>query len=174
MNNAPKWFAVYTAPRHEKTVDYHLCQRGIERYLPLYVSRKKWRNGVTGAAELPLFPSYIFVRIVPTQRIAVLQTSGVLGIVGGTGREPLPLPDAEIEALRSGLKCRHAEPHPFITEGSAVSIRSGPFQGMHGIVLRKKGSFRVVITLESIMRSIAVEVDETELAPASMPPKSSR
>lgn len=163
MWTSSEWFAVYTSPRHEKTVDQHLCQRAVERYLPLYVSKKKWRNGIVGTAELPLFPSYLFVHIYPEQRITVLQTPGVLGLVGGTGREPAHLPAPEIEALRSGLKVRCAEPHLLLTAGQRVRIRSGALEGMEGVVVRKKGGLRVVITLDLIMKSIAVEVDESEL-----------
>ena len=163
--SAPKWFAVYTTPRHEKRVDQQLSMREIEHYLPLYRSQRKWSDGSRVTLDLPLFPGYIFVRIDRTQRVRVLEVPGVVAVVGGTGGKPAPLPDADIEALRSGLPLRHAEPHPLLRVGQRARIRSGAFGGMEGIVVRKKNSFRVVLTLDAIMQSFAVEVDGKELEP---------
>jgi len=162
---APLWFAVYTTSRHEKRVAQHLTHRQIEHFLPLYQKERKWKDGSKGTLDLPLFPGYIFVHIPRTERIRVLDVPGALAVVGGTGREPAPLPDNAIEALRGGLQLRQAEPHPLLIVGQRARIRSGAFAGMEGVVVRKKNSFRVVVTLEQIMRSIAVEVSEGDLEP---------
>ena len=162
---APRWFAVYTTSRHEKRVAQHLAHRQIEHFLPLYRKEREWKDGSRGTLDLPLFPGYIFVHIPRTERVRVLEVPGALAVVGGTGREPAPLPDAAIEALRGGLLLRRAEPHPLLIVGQRARIRSGAFAGMEGVVVRKKNSFRVVVTLEQIMRSIAVEVDESDLEP---------
>ncbi|HEY1253209.1 MAG TPA: transcription termination/antitermination NusG family protein, partial [Terracidiphilus sp.] len=105
------WFAIYTSPRHEKRVSQYLTLRRIEFYLPLYQVRRKWRNGSTVTLDLPIFPGYLFVRIDRSERVRVLEAPGVLSFVGGTGGKPAPLPEAEIDALRSGLPLRNAEPH---------------------------------------------------------------
>lgn len=160
---APKWFAVYTTPRHEKRVSQYLSQRGIAHYLPLYHVRRKWRDGSTVTLDLPLFPGYIFVRIERRERVRVLEVPGVLRIVGGPGRQPASLPEAEIDALRNGLHLRRAEPHPLLTIGQRARICSGALAGMEGVVVRKKNSLRVVLTVELIMQSVAVEVDGSEL-----------
>jgi transcription antitermination factor NusG len=160
---ALKWFAVYTTPRHEKRVSQYLSQRGITHYLPLYHVRRKWRDGSTVTLDLPLFPGYIFVRIERRERVRVLEVPGVLAIVGGTGRQPASLPEAEIDALRLGLHLRRAEPHPLLTIGQRARIRSGALAGMEGVVVRKKNSLRVVLTVDLIMQSVAVEVDGSEL-----------
>jgi transcription antitermination factor NusG len=159
----PKWFAVYTMPRHEKRVQQYLNERDVEHYLPLYRSQRMWSDGSRVTLDLPLFPGYLFVNIKRNERVRVLGVPGVLTIVGGVGREPASLPDAEIKALRSGLHLRHAEPHCLMTIGQRARIRSGAFAGMTGVVIRMKGSLRVVLTLDLIMRSIAVEVDAREL-----------
>jgi transcription antitermination factor NusG len=161
----PKWYAVYTNSRHEKRVGQHLSMRQIEHYLPLYRVQRKWSNGLRVTLDLPLFPGYIFVRIQRMQRVRVLEVPGVLAIVGGTGGEPASLPEADIEALRSGLPLRHVEPHPLLKVGQRARIRSGAFAGMEGVVVRRKNSFRVVLTLDAIMQSFAVEVDGSELEP---------
>jgi transcription antitermination factor NusG len=162
---AARWFAVYTTSRHEKRVAEHFYQREIEHHLPLYRMEKKWRDGSRGSLHLPLFPSYVFVRIDAEERVRVLSVPGVLTIVNGTGGEPAPLPDAEIEALREGVEERRVEPHSLLTAGERARIRKGAFAGMEGIVVRKKGGFRVVLTLQQIMQSISVEVDEHDLEP---------
>lgn len=163
--SVPKWFAVYTTPRHEKRVDQHLSLREIEHYLPLYRTQRKWSDGSRVTLELPLFPGYIFVRIDRKQRVRVLEVPGVVAVVVGTGGEPAALPETDIDALRSGLPLRHVEPHPLLNVGQRARIRSGAFAGMEGIVVRKKNSFRVVLTLDTIMQSFAVEVDGKELEP---------
>ena len=159
----PKWFAVYTSPRHEKRVAQYMNAREIEHYLPLYSAQRKWSRGLTATVDLPLFPGYLFVRIGREERVRVLQVPGVLNIVGGTGHQPAPLPETEIDALRSGLPFRHAEPHPLLTVGQRARIRSGALAGMEGVVVRMKNGLRVVLTMNLIMRSVAVEVDATEL-----------
>lgn len=161
----PKWFAVYTTSRHEKRVAQHLTQRDIEHYLPLYRSARKWSDGSRVTLDLPLFPGYLFVHIKRTERVRVLEVPGALAVVGGSGREPIPMPDEAIESLRTGLHLRAVEPHPLLTVGQRARIRSGALEGMEGIVVRKKNSLRVVLTLEHIQRSIAVEVPAGDLEP---------
>ena len=157
------WFAVYTTCRHEKRVAQHLVQREIEHYLPLYRSNRKWRDGSRVTLELPLFPSYVFVRISRSERISVLNVPGALAVVGGTGGEPAPLPDSAIEALRAGLCEYKIEPHHLLRVGELARIRSGAFAGMEGVVVRRKNGCRIVLTLEQIMQSVAIEVDEEAL-----------
>lgn len=159
----PNWFAVYTSPRHEKRVGQYLLQKEIEHYVPLYQVRRKWRDGSKVTVDLPLFPGYVFVRIDRSERVRVLQVPGVLSIVGGTGHQPASLPDTEIDALRTGLSLRHAEPHPLLTVGQRARIRSGALAGMVGIVVRQKNSLRVVLTMDLIQQSVVVEVDSAEL-----------
>jgi transcription antitermination factor NusG len=160
------WFAVFTSPRHEKRVQQHLSQRDVEHYLPIYRSQRKWRNGLKVVLDLPLFPGYIFVRIKRTERVRILEVPGVLAIVGGTAGAMARLPAAEVEALRSGLHLRQAEPHPLLTIGQRARIRSGALAGLEGIVVRKKNSLRFVLTMDLIMQSIAVDVNGEELEPA--------
>ncbi len=163
--SAQKWFAVYTGFRHEKRVAEHFSLRRIEFFLPLYRAQRKWKDGSRVNLELPLFPCYIFARIGRGERVRVLEVPGVQCVVGGTAREPASLPDADINTLRSGLDSRSAEPHPLLLVGQRARIRSGALAGMEGIVTRKNNGLRVVLTLNLIMQSIAVEVDGDDLEP---------
>ncbi|MGA8741547.1 MAG: UpxY family transcription antiterminator [Terracidiphilus sp.] len=165
VTGASRWFAVYTTCRHEKRIAQHLQQREIEHYLPLYRADRKWRDGSKVTLELPLFPGYIFAHIMRSERGSVLSVPGALAIVGGTGGEPASLPDTAIEALRAGLLERRIEPHPLLRVGQLARVRSGAFAGMEGVVVRKKSGFRIVLTLEQIMQSVAIELDEDDVEP---------
>ncbi len=115
--------------------------------------------------DLPLFPGYIFVRIALKDRLQVLKVPGVIQFVSFSGK-PAPLPESDIESLRNGLVGGyHAEPHPYLKVGKRVRVRNGPFSGMEGILTRRKDKFRVVLSIELIQRSVAVEVDESEVEP---------
>jgi transcription antitermination factor NusG len=159
-----RWFAVYTNSRHEKCVAKHFAQREIESFLPLYQKLHHWRKRARVLLELPLFPNYVFVHIAPHERTSVLAVPGVLGMVG-RGQIASALPDAEIESLRVGLQLRKFEPHPYLIAGERVRIKAGSMEGMEGILLRKKNEVRVVLTLELIKRSVAVEVDTQDVEP---------
>jgi len=154
-----QWFAAYTTSCHEKSVVEHCHVRDIDCFLPTYRSARRWKNGCTVNLERPLFPGYVFVRVNLTHRVRVLEVPGVVSIVGAA-RQPTPLPDADVEALRNGIHLLDAEPHSYLRAGDRVKIRKGPLAGMTGILVRKKNNLRVVLTLELIMKSISVEVDE--------------
>jgi transcription antitermination factor NusG len=157
---------VYTTPRHEKHVSELLAERQIETFLPLYKTTRQWQKSRPVVLDLPLFPTYVFVRIARQSRVAILGTPGVLSIVGSS-KEAWPLPDFEIDALRSGLRERKIEPHPYLVVGERVRIMTGVMAGVEGVLVRKKNDLRVVLSLDTIMRSVAVEVNADDIEPAS-------
>ncbi len=159
-----EWFAAYTIPRHEKAVARQFDSRCIQSFLPLYRVPRRWKNGCKVVIEQPLFPSYIFICIDRRESVKVLQVPGVLTIVSA-GRELAPLPTSEVEALRSGLPLRHFEPHSYLVVGEKVRITTGSFAGMSGVLVRKKNNLRVVLTLDLIRQSFAVEVGIDEIEP---------
>jgi transcription antitermination factor NusG len=160
----PRWFAVYTTPRHEKHVSEILAERQIETFLPLYRANRQWKKSSPVVLDLPLFPTYVFVRIARQARGVVLGTPGVLSIVGSS-KEAWPLPELEIDALRSGLLERKIEPHPYLVVGERVRIMAGVMAGVEGVLVRKKNDLRVVLSLDTIMRSVAVEVNANDIEP---------
>jgi len=165
---SPRWFALYTTPRHEKHVSEILAQRQIETFLPLYRTTRRWKKSRPVDLELPLFPTYVFVRIAQGARGAVLGMPGVVSIVG-SAREPWPVPDPDIEAIRLGLQMGKIEPHPYLTVGERVRIKAGVMTGVEGVLVRKKNALRVVLSLDAIMRSVALEVDADDIEPVSTP-----
>jgi len=162
---APEWYAVYVIAKHEKRIAQHFQNRQIEHFLPLYEVRRKWRDGSKVTLQLPLFPSYIFVQTARARRVAALEVPGVLSVVGK--RDASRIADAYIESLREGLRMGKVEPHPYLVEGERVRVKTGIMAGMQGILLRRKGSFRLVLTLDLIMKSIAVEVDIEDVEPST-------
>jgi transcription elongation factor/antiterminator RfaH len=156
------WYAAYTSSRHEKTVAEHLRQREVECFLPLYETVRRWNNG-RHRVQLPLFPSYVFVRMGVRDKLRVLQVPGLSQLVSFQGA-PAALPDAEIETLRNALAAGiAAQPYRYLNVGSQVEICNGPLQGLQGILLRHQGQFRVVVSVEMIMRSIVVEVEASDV-----------
>jgi transcription antitermination factor NusG len=158
------WYAVYTRANHEKRVAAELHARTVEHFLPLFSSVRRWKDRRV-SLELPLFPGYVFVRIALCERLRVVQIPSVVRLVGFSG-VPATLPDTDMEIMRSGLSKRLcAEPHPFFTAGRRVRIIAGPFKGLEGMLKQKKNNLRVVVSLNLIQRSIAVDVDAADVLP---------
>ena len=163
--SVPRWYAAYTWSRHEKSVAKQLAERRVNSFLPLYRSWHRWKDR-RQQVELPLFPSYVFVHMTLAERVRVLELPGVVALVTFQG-QPAALPTEEIETLRRGLEQEvYAEPHPYLRVGHKVRMRSGPLAGTEGILINKKEGLRMVISLEVLMRSIAVEVDAADVAAA--------
>jgi len=161
----PQWYAVYTQAHHEKKTAAEISRRGVESFLPLYRSSRRWSDRRV-ELEMPLFQGYVFVHLRLADRLQVLQVPGVVRLVGFGGL-PVPLPQEQIDTLRAGLgACQHVEPHPYLTVGRRVRFKSGPLAGMHGILLRRKGKFRVVIALELIQRAMIVDADASDVESA--------
>jgi transcription antitermination factor NusG len=158
----PQWYAAYTSANHEKRVAEQLGLRSIEHFLPLYSSMRRWKDRKT-LLHLPLFPGYVFVRLALRDRLQVLQAPGVVRLVGFNGL-PCALPDEDIKAVQNCLEGGfRIEPHPYLQVGRRARVRSGPLQGLEGIILRRKNRTRFVLSFELIMRSVTVEVDGLEL-----------
>ena len=119
-----------------------------------------------GGAGASFVPYLVFVRIAREEHGAVMSVPGVLSMVGSS-REPWPLPDFEIETLRSGLLERKIEPHPYLTVGERVRIKAGVMAGFEGVLVRRKQDYRVVLSLDLIMHSMAVEVDVDDVEPVT-------
>jgi transcription antitermination factor NusG len=164
VQREPLWYAACTLPRHEKRVAEHLAGRDVAFFLPQYETVSRWKDRRV-RLSLPLFPGYIFVHLALCDRLRVLETPSVVRLVGFNG-SPSALPDADMERLRRRLgDSSKAVPHPFLTVGRRVRIIRGSLEGLEGILLRRRGEFRLVISLELIQRSIAVDVDADAVKP---------
>jgi len=161
-----RWYAVFTVPQNEKSAARHLGQRDVESFLPTYQTFRNWKNRQRVQLHLPLFPSYLFVRIGKRDRGRVLGSPGVLRIVG-TNREPVPIPETTIEFLRSELCARNIEPFHELVVGQRVRIRNGAMSGLQGVLVRRNNNFRFVLTINLINQHAAVEIGAENLEPVA-------
>src|SRR5216683_1338901 len=135
----PRWYAAYTCAKHEKRVAVQFSQRSLEHFFPQYESMRRWKDRRV-KLQLPLFPGYVFVRLALRDRLRVLETPSVVRLVG-FGGQPAALADQEIDALRQGLTHEmRIEPHPYLKVGERVRVKTGPLQGLQGILVRKKNA----------------------------------
>jgi len=152
------WYAVHTKHQHERHVERQFASKGLETLLPLYQEVHHWQDRAKNV-HLPLFPCYVFVRMNLQRRLDVLTTRGVFCLVG-SGGVASPIPDHEIEPLRNvAAGSARVEPHPYLTQGDRVRVRSGPLVGTEGIFVRSKGQCRVVLSVPLLMQAAAVEVE---------------
>ena len=160
----PEWYAVYTSANHEKRVAQQLTMRHLENFVPLYESVRRWKDRRV-TLQLPLFPGYLFVRMLLSERVRVIQVPGVACLVAFGGMPP-PVPDPEIVALRritaNGMG---VVPYPFLSAGRHVRVKSGPMAGLEGILVKRKSRMRFVLSVHLIKRAVAVEIDEIDLEP---------
>ena len=161
------WYGVRTRPNHENVAAMVLEGKGYAPYLPVYSLRRRRSDNSMVKSERPLFPGYMFCRFDAKKRLPILMTTGVISVVS-FGREPAPIPDEEIEAvkavLRSGLP---AEPCAYLQEGQRVRVTYGSLEGVEGILVKKKNQCRMVISVTMLQRSISVEIEGERLAALS-------
>jgi transcription antitermination factor NusG len=156
------WWAVYTRHQHEKVAGDMLQRKGFEVFLPLYQSTRRWKDRMK-TLSLPLFPSYVFVHGGIDRQLQVVTTPGVHSIVTAAGRAAV-IPGEEIDAVKRMVESSlRVEPHPFLKCGDWVRVKAGPLEGVEGILLRMKGLCRLVISVEMLQKSVAVEVDASDV-----------
>lgn len=164
ISHLVEWYAAYTHARHEKKVALQLEQRKIEYFLPLYRSVRQWKDR-RKELDLVLFPGYVFVHLSLREKLRVLQLPGVVNFVCFNG-QPAALRTADVEALRSALsQGMQAEHHPYLSAGRRVRVMNGPLAGAEGILVRVKNNCRIVISMDAIARSVAVEIAESDVEP---------
>jgi len=152
------WYAIYTRHQHEKVISQILRAKGLDVFLPLYNSTRRWKDRIVHLS-LPLFPCYLFLRGMEQRRLDVVTTPGIVSVLSVNG-EPAVIPESEIEAVRKAIEWgNRVEPHPFLRCGDRVRVIAGPLEGLEGILVRKKNLFRLVLSVELLERSAAVEVD---------------
>ena len=158
------WFALQVRTRYESSVASFLTGKGYEWFLPTYADRRRWSDRVK-ESEHALFPGYLFCRFDPQNRLPILKTPGLIGIVG-TARIPTPVDEFEITALRTLVASSlPRQPWPYLEAGERVRIEHGALAGLEGIYLHQKGADRLVLSVTLLQRSIAAEIDRTWVVP---------
>ena len=166
MEPIKKWYALYTKPRWEKKIDGRLVKKGIESWCPLQKIEKQWSDRKK-IIEEPLFKSYIFVRIDPTEKADVLMTDGILNFVHYL-KKPAVIKDSEVETIKKYLSEKDAKVSIISEEGYAketkIKVNHGVFMGNEGTVLRG-GKKKVYVRLESLGQVMVVEFPAEFLSP---------
>ena len=158
------WYALHTKHQHERSITSILGGNGFEVFCPTYSELHHWKDRKK-EVTLPLFPGYVFVAEGLDRRIEILSTPGVSKIVG-FGNTPAAIPEVEIESIRRAtLSSRPLEPHSFLKEGEMVRLRCGPLAGVEGILQKWKDSYRLVLSIELLGRSVSVEAQQCDILP---------
>lgn len=155
-----KWYAVHTRSRHEKQVDSFLSDKGIETFLPLIntLSRRRDRKKFV---DIPLFPGYIFVHVDEDEEhiSSIRYTRGVARILGTDINRPTSIPDKQILDIKTIIESKvKLDPFPYLKKGTRVRVKSGPLKGVEGILIERKGSYKIVIRIDLLQRGAAAEV----------------
>jgi len=160
-----RWYAFIVRARHEKVVQQVLLEKGFETFLPLSVRRHCYGRRARDF-RVPLFPGYLFCKIHPARMMPVLSTPSVVQVVG-IGRAPVAIEEKEVESLRIASQAPvELKPHPYLNVGKAARVIHGPLAGVEGIVVEMKKSFRLVLSVTMLQRSVAVELDPGQVAAA--------
>lgn len=158
------WYALYTRHQHEKSSASLLKNKGFEVLLPLYRVVNQWKDRKQEVL-LPLFSNYLFILADLDSKIETLRTPGVCWFVGNAGT-PVSISHHEIGALQKLASSPFLfSPYPFLTAGDRVRVRTGALAGVEGFLVREKGQQRVVISVDLLRQSTAVEIDVAEIEP---------
>ena len=160
----PRWYAVWTRSRHEQVVRSQLDERQIVAFLPTLTKWSRWKDR-RKQVEVPLFPGYVFAQFDAHTRLAVLKCSGVVSVVSFNG-EPVPIPDHEIEGIRTLVSSTLPyDPCPMIKTGAMVEVVHGPLKGVVGRLTRKGSQARLVLSVDLIGQAVSVQVDAADVQP---------
>jgi len=163
-NSSPRWFALRTRSRHEKLVRDRLASQGIEELLPTITKLSQWKDR-RKEVVVPLFSGYCFARFAWPDRLAAQTISGVVEIVGG-GERPEPIPDEEIDALKTLMASTlRYDAFPYLREGMMVEVAKGPLKGVRGLLVRKGKRHRLVISVHLIQQAASVEMYDSDVVP---------
>ena len=164
-STTPQWVAVYTRSRAEKQVAERIEELGLEVYLPIVEQRRIWSDRVK-LVRVPLFPSYLFVKITYTDAEKVRFVDGVSYIV--RRNDILPIPDEQIDAVRRFLSAKQevfVHDSLALHKGAHAVITGGPFENLRGTLVSdcKDGNFS--IRIDAIGLSLVTTIDRLLLQP---------
>jgi transcription termination/antitermination protein NusG len=158
------WYAVHTRSRHEDRAYAGLVQKSLHTFLPkieVWSQRKDRRKKIM----IPMFPGYLFVELLSVDsetKLNVLKTFGVVRILGKPkGAEPIPVPDAKIEAIQRLVESKvEIQQIQYPKIGEPALITDGPFKGIEGLVVSTDYSKELfIISIELLQRSVAIKLE---------------
>lgn len=148
----------------EHRVEVGLQQAGLETFVPWHKVRRRWSDRVK-IIQQNLFSGYLFCRSEFNDRRLVLAQPGVQSVVT-FDRAPALIPNEQIAAVRQALQSGlPLGPWPFLKTGQRVRIERGVLAGLEGSLARDPSGWRVVVSVQALERSVAVEVDRDMIRP---------
>jgi transcription antitermination factor NusG len=154
------WFALTVRSRHEFVARDELTKKGIETFLPSARKLQQWKDRKK-QVEFPVFPGYCFVNIEPRadQFLNVIKTRGTVTLVSLVPGYPTPVPNEEIEALRSvTVSGQPFDVYPGYKLGMRVRVRRGPLQGAEGVLGTRESSQMFFVNIEILGRSVGLRI----------------
>ncbi|HLJ85508.1 MAG TPA: transcription termination/antitermination NusG family protein [Candidatus Angelobacter sp.] len=168
-----RWLALQVRPKYEFITANILRCKGYEEFLPVYISKRKWSDRIKEITT-PLFTGYVFCKMDENIQFPLITTPGVIRIVGSCGGVAY-LEDSEIEAIRMAEKSgRDVQPWTFLHAGDRVQISAGPLSGLQGVLLSHKNKNRLIVSVNLIQSSMAVEINGDDLMLLAPPQNESR
>jgi transcription antitermination factor NusG len=141
-----------------------LTGRGVETFVPLKEVLSQWKDRRKWVKK-PLFPGYIFVHSPESELWQVAGAKGVVNIVSGGGDSPTPIPDEQVEAVRTVLeKAEEVDPWPYLEVGKRVLVKEGPLIGVEGFIVERKNQRKLIISVDMVGRSVAAEIGTAQVA----------
>ena len=159
-----RWVVVRTKPRCEKKFDHYCQAREITCYLPLRPSVRRYHDRVAEFL-VPLFSGYAFCQVAPMDTAPVNQSQHVAQILmpDETMEAQLITELQSVQTLMRAAELGEIEVRPEIQVGNRVTIRSGPMQGLTGVVTRRKNKTRLTVNVEMVGHSVSLEADAAEV-----------
>jgi transcriptional antiterminator NusG len=169
----PQWFALWTNSHCEQLVHDTLVARGFRPFLPMVQDWSR-RAGVRRLVARPMFPGYLFVHAVLDKRnyVEIVKTRGLVRILGEGWDKLAPIDGHEIDSIRTFVAANVSVlDHPYLREGQRVRIVEGALAGAEGYFVRSKPHRGLlVISIDLLQRSVAVEIECGAVEPAAPPP----
>ncbi len=151
-----RWYVLHTKSREEKVVAETLARLHIRHVLPLvrknaYYGRRKVES------ELPLFPSYVFMHGELDEVYTADRTRRIANIIHVSDEQRL---ERELASLELALANANTfDPFPYLAKGVAVVVRSGPLQGVRGLIEDRVKRNRLILQVDILGRATSMEVD---------------
>lgn len=155
------WHIVYTFPNYEKKSYLSLLKINIPTFLPIQKVQRQWSDRKK-TIEVPLFPSYLFVKIPRKERFKVLEIYGIKKYITSLGN-PVIIPESQIAYIKKMLECKSLNTEHTLRNGDRVVITDGPFKEMQGVLFGAKGKERLGVKIESLNQTISIDISKSSI-----------
>jgi transcriptional antiterminator RfaH len=161
------WRLAHTKSRREKALAHYLRRCGISYYLPM-IRKRQPGNARIRFSMVPAFAGYLFFRADDEQRHAALRSNHIGRVIDVADEQKLVY---ELQQIAKVLSCEsdardtRVYPYDFVGPQQWVRVKTGPFKGVEGQIVRKEGGYRLVLLVEMIMQSISISIDSYQVEP---------